>query len=234
MLPCCLQAVDSFVTTAALACIYSEVMGAAIGACSARNLITMQLEAPSERHWRQVVARLQLTDLQLLQLAAGYQTFVQARKVHQRAQLAIAHLVSCEHTCSLQVLAAAVGAAVRGSSRSASSTRDGASRAAQQAPPLSSAADGHQAGGPASPAAAAPAPGNAADAAGAAAAAAAAMEDLHLDPLKVISQLLGTLNTATIAIHMLLFNTLTRRQLALVSGAAVGAVGVVGLMSALL
>jgi hypothetical protein len=213
------------------------------------NHITMQLEAPPEQHWRHVVARMQLTDLQLLQLAAAYQTFVQLRKVHQTTQLSIANLVSCEQTCSLQVLAAAslsgvsvatgaggaAGAAAPGSGCSTSDTCVGASQAAQQAPLLSpgpaAAAEGHL-GGPSLPAAAASA-GDVADAdAAGAAAAAAAMEDLHVDPLKLVNQLLGILNTSTIAIHVLLFNTLTCRQLALVSASVGRALAGLGLLLA--
>lgn len=101
------QAVDSYASMGVLGFIYLNVVGQAIGPCVAANHITGQLEAPSTLHWLTVVQRLQLTHSHLIQLAAGYQVFVQGRQGEHRAQLAFSNLINCTNTCSVQLLAAA-------------------------------------------------------------------------------------------------------------------------------
>lgn len=291
VLACMLQAVDTFITRGVLGCIYLETVGAALGACAATNQITQQLEAPPPQHWQRVAARMQLTHVQLQQLAAGYKNFLHNQKMQQQAQLAVAQLMNSPNGCSVQLLAAAkevshgnshawnmamqqpVSTAAAGAAAASTGSRMDASEAAGAAgadvttwgafsaafevsntgcsnsdavpaSPAGNEAHAHTAAALAGQvadnlsftapgcrrfagadvqAAAAAVKGGAAGAGGKAAALAAiaaavqpaegdsAQDD---DPITLVNELMGLLNRSSLALHLLLFNTLTHRQLA--------------------
>jgi hypothetical protein len=243
-------------------------MGATLGVCAATNHLTQQIEAPPEQHWRRAAERMQLTHVQLQQLAAGYGIFVQNQKVQQQLQLAVAQLVSSPNSCGVQLLAAAkqasstslaqpsdssstwemsawwqspgadsaaaVGAAAAGAAAASGKTAsqpeaclpllsgglsapDAAAAAAGLASSVASklSVAGRGAGAkPGRPAAAsAPVPSTAA-ARDEQPAAAGEEEEEEEEPLALVNQLMGLLNRSSLAIHLLLFNTLTRRQAA--------------------
>lgn len=253
--------------------IFADIVGVHLGYCTARNQITQQIEVAPDRHWCHVANKLHLTQLQLLQLTAGYQLFVQTRKADQLAQLMFADLVSCPNTCSLQLLAAAKqadtsaapgpspsvwqhlaqsdAAAPASGADASTSTSNGASSAdataacTSQPAVCSGSSSGRQAchaqqqeqeraipaastlSGCAAMAAAASGGGgggggggdggnNAADAATAPSAAEGRSKSVldDVDPVALINRLVGMLNRSSVAIQLLLFNTLTRRQLA--------------------
>jgi hypothetical protein len=227
---------------------YLETVGTQLGACAATNFMTQQLEAPPDQHWRQVAERMQLTQVQRQQLAAGYQTFLQHKKMQQRAQLAVAHLVDSPNWCSVQLLAAAKEAGTISSHRWDVPQQPGAAAAVvsiSDSPPHShpeslAGASGSACaatgtvqlslGGAETHAEAASAlagrvastlSGAGRDAAAtsteAAAATGAQAGSKHTqeeDPITMINELMALLNRSTIALHLLLFNTLTRRQVA--------------------
>lgn len=90
-----------------LGCVFLESMGANCGVCTATNHLIQQIEAPPEQHWQRAADRMRLTPVQLQQLAAGYEIFVQHKKIQQKLQLAVAQLVSSPNSCGVQLLAAA-------------------------------------------------------------------------------------------------------------------------------
>lgn len=243
----CTQVVDNYTTMGAVGTIYAEVMGVHLGECAATNALTMQQEAPPLHHWRQVAERLHLTKVQLLQLAAGYQTFLHMRKANQKAQLEVADVVSCTNTCSLQLLALAKQAVAAApwdstwelgmaSTDAAGSSAAGGSSTCNGSTPAAFAAGSSSclaAGSPTSAAALASpeqasSPTSAASGAAAAAAAvqsfvepaaaAAQREDDedegNADPIALLNQLMAMLNRSTVALQLLLLNTLTRQQIA--------------------
>lgn len=283
------QAVDKFVTAGMIGCIYQPILGSQLGTCAATNMLTMQQEAPPDHHWHHVAQLLKLTQVQLQQLAAGYQAFIHDRRVQHRAQLAVAQVV--DNSCSLQLLAAARQATAADGSCAAwetaaepvvtslaclvlSSARtlgDGADTGAAAAaatgtgvpggsasqctsslgsllytpsclgsmdhpagistPACPAAAMGHAAGeAPAQQAtstrsaagsqpgrhgaAASAAAAAAATAADAAAAAAEQAEPAGGDPISMVEGFMKMLHRSSLSLHLLLFNTLTRRQIA--------------------
>jgi hypothetical protein len=152
---------------------------------AARNHITHTMDvAPSNEHWHHVVARVQLTTAQHLQLVAGYQTFVQLRRAHQAAQHSIVQLATCRNTCGVQTLAAAKEA----------------SRGALAGLAIGGAGEdeGDCSGSPAAAAGGA-APGEEEAA-------------LGLDPVALAHRLLAIPARSANAIQLLLYNTLTKHQ----------------------
>jgi hypothetical protein len=185
------QVVDSLAALGLVGAIFGDRIGHELGVCTSTNHITMQQEAPPPGHWQRVLLQLQPTRPQLLHLAAGFHEFARMRKAQQAAQLALSAQMTCNNSCSLQVLAAA---------NIQSASAPAAADASEQG--------GGDAGGSCDGAAAASC--NASDTATAAAAVAAPAEACS----SLADRLLRMLNQSFLMVQVVMLNTLTRKQIA--------------------
>jgi hypothetical protein len=181
---------------------FGDRIGHELGVCTSTNHITMQQEAPPPGHWQRVLLQLQPTRPQLLHLAAGFHEFARMRKAQQAAQLALSAQMTCNNSCSLQVLAAA-------NSQSAPAAASASALAAAASAPAPAAADAREGSGVSTEtsASAAAASCSASDTATAVAVPSEACSSLA-------DRLLRTLNQSFVMAQVIMLNTLTRNQIA--------------------